>query len=160
VPVACLAQAGDALWACTPGTLDQPAIQHMSDGQPFARVVTLPEVTRLATCAPELEVERVCAAAWIEWQRDVLRAPVQGVDAGAPVPMEDAEQADAAPPEPDVSVAPIDEHDSEPAADPMDPVSASASSCTLHHGGERNPAALLALCLLGTWATRRRRARS
>jgi hypothetical protein len=83
VPVGCLAQAGDALWACTPGALDEPALQRMDQDASFASVVALPQITRLIACAPELDVERVCAAAWVEWQRDVLRLPLPMADAGA-----------------------------------------------------------------------------
>lgn len=95
VPVACLAQAGDARWACTPGTLTDPVLQRVDKSAVFSKAVALAEVDRLATCRPELEVERVCAAAWVEWQRDVLRLPAFTSDAGAASSAEDSGQAGA-----------------------------------------------------------------
>ncbi|HEX6239925.1 MAG TPA: hypothetical protein VFZ61_03485 [Polyangiales bacterium] len=166
VPVACLAQASDALWACTPGTLDEAAVQRMSVSEPFKRVVALPEVTRLATCAPELEVERVCAAAWVEWQRDVLRIPAQAADAGMPAPMEEPAHADAALTEVDASVSrsgeqegepSAGEQDGEPPASPMQAGVPSSSGCALTDKGRgEGPAALLVLLLM--CCSRRRRA--
>jgi hypothetical protein len=41
----------------------------------FDDVVALRDVTHMVECDPALEVEKTCAAAWIEWRRDVLMIP-------------------------------------------------------------------------------------
>jgi hypothetical protein len=71
--VACLAHARDALWACTPTTLEEPALQKLTEGV-LTEAVALDQVDELAQC-PEREVADVCGAAWAEWQRDVLLRP-------------------------------------------------------------------------------------
>lgn len=81
--VACLAYAGDALWACAPGGNRQPALVTRSDAQPaFAKVVAFADVDRMVDCGPDIDVGKRCAAAWIEWQRDVLQRDLTAHDAG------------------------------------------------------------------------------
>jgi hypothetical protein len=93
--VACLAYAGEGLWACTPGTASEPALQTLVGAEsPFVEVVAFDEVEQLVTC-PELDVDRACAPAWAEWQRDVLMRPAPSQDAGTP------SAADASPAQPD-----------------------------------------------------------
>jgi hypothetical protein len=88
--VACLASAGEALWACTPGTLKEPALQRLGAGAPLSEVVALAAVDQLVAC-PDLDVTRTCAAAWVEWQRDVRQLPSAGADAGVSAPQDAAE---------------------------------------------------------------------
>jgi hypothetical protein len=74
--VACLTYAHGALWGCRPGTPEQPALGRWNDARgAFDDVVTLADITRLVQCDPPTEVETLCAAAWVEWQRDVLMIP-------------------------------------------------------------------------------------
>ncbi len=97
--VSCLAYAGDALWACSPGTAAEPVLQKLVAGHaPFVEVVAFNDVVRLVAC-PGVDVEQVCAAAWQEWQRDVLARSTPSEDAGTSlVPGQfDAGQADAGP---------------------------------------------------------------
>jgi hypothetical protein len=78
--VACLACAGDALWACSPGLPSAPALLTLVAPQaPFVEVMAFDDVAELVSC-DGLGVESLCAAAWYEWQRDVLMLPA--VDAG------------------------------------------------------------------------------
>jgi hypothetical protein len=90
--VACLTFAQGTVWGCTPGTPKQPALVQWNDARSaFDDVVALGDVTRLAKCDPSLEVEKTCAVAWIEWQRDVLMIPPPTpapADAGAPRALE------------------------------------------------------------------------
>jgi hypothetical protein len=82
--VANLAYAQGALFGCTPGTSTQRAVARWSDAHSaFDDVVALVDVTHMVDCAP-LDVARTCAAAWVEWQRDVLLLPQHVADAGAP----------------------------------------------------------------------------
>lgn len=70
--VACLAHGGDRLWACTPGSTTQPALDVLRDGDgAFEDVVALADVDALVACSPEAGVESTCAAAWREWRADV-----------------------------------------------------------------------------------------
>jgi hypothetical protein len=102
--VACLSYAHDAWWACTPGTNQQPALSIEADdvdaGPTFDGVVAFSDVDQLVDCGADVDVAKRCAAAWIEWRRDVLMQDVS-MDAGASVPS-DAGRADAA--QPDASV--------------------------------------------------------
>ncbi|MEY4513585.1 MAG: hypothetical protein RLZZ450_5707, partial [Pseudomonadota bacterium] len=71
--VSCLSRAGDATWACNIGTTVEPALTRLVDtAEAPTQVVAFADVTQLVSCAPELAVERRCAQAWLEWQRDVL----------------------------------------------------------------------------------------
>jgi hypothetical protein len=162
VPIGCLAQAGGALWACTPGTLDEPAIQRVDASAHFSSVVALPEVEHLVTCAPELEVERVCAAAWAEWKRDVLRLPVASADAGAAVVAEDAGAADAS--QSESSAQPTSEDAMEATADATStPMARSTPDCAVARGqrarGLRHWLALASLSVSLAWRRRRPRLR-
>lgn len=119
VSIASLAQAGSALWAGTIGLPQHPALQTMAGDQPFTSVVALSQVERLVSCGPELQVERVCAAAWGEWQRDVLMRPppvqdagVEPSDADAAVPEEAGADAEIAGGEAGVAAAPAMGRDS------------------------------------------------
>jgi hypothetical protein len=84
--VACLAAAEGSLLACAPGTNTMPAL-IARDAAAFTPLVTFAEVDQLVDCAPDLDVPTRCAAAWVEWRRDV-RMETLSTDAGA----------DAAPP--------------------------------------------------------------
>lgn len=90
VPVASLAFGDGQVWAVTPGVTATPIVRVL-EGDRFADVLTLTDVDRLVQC-PAHDVERVCAAAWVEWQRDVLgQTPVLDGGAGAgPSPWQDA----------------------------------------------------------------------
>jgi hypothetical protein len=82
--VACLAAAGDALWACTPGTNLQPALMRQGDGaRKLEPVVAFADVDQLVECATDLDVPAQCAAAWVEWRRDVRMEDVTVNDAGS-----------------------------------------------------------------------------
>jgi hypothetical protein len=73
--VACLSHANGALWACTPGTSTQRALASWSAAaSDFEAVMAFADVDRLVECAPEVGVAQLCAAAWHEWQVDVLGA--------------------------------------------------------------------------------------
>jgi hypothetical protein len=86
--VACLAYADDALWACTPGTNLQPALsKEVAAAATFAGVVAFSDVDRLVDCGADLDVPTRCAAAFIEWRRDVLMQDVS-LDAGAAMPVD------------------------------------------------------------------------
>jgi hypothetical protein len=80
--VACLAAANGALWACTPGTTKEPALQRIVAGQPRSALVMLDGVDQRVSCRDQ-DVSQRCAAAWNEWQRDVRQLPVLSADAGA-----------------------------------------------------------------------------
>ena len=91
--VACLAYAGESLWACTPGTTAEAALQALVTAQSsFVEVMALNDVEHLAAC-PDLDVDHVCAAAWFEWQRDVLMRPLVSQDAGTTPPEGNASDA-------------------------------------------------------------------
>jgi hypothetical protein len=91
----CLASSGGgALWACTPGTPKEPALQKLVSGQPRTDIVAISAVDQLVSC-PGLDVAKTCAAAWVEWQRDVRLLPVTSQDAGAAAPADAGQSADA-----------------------------------------------------------------
>jgi hypothetical protein len=168
VPVACLAQANAALWACTPGALADPALQTMGASESFASVVALPDVTKLVSC-PALDVARICAGAWVEWQRDVLRIALQVPDAGA-LPIaeagiedagaEDAEESDASLPETDAAMSATDARSVSDGPRSGTPSGGSGCSLGAASRAEEAPQGLLGLCFgLGLLrALRRRRA--
>jgi hypothetical protein len=83
--VACLAHAQGFLWGCTPGTPEQPALVQWNDTEgSFDAVVALRDVTNVVRCDPTIQVDKMCAPAWKEWQRDVLMlAPVAPAPAAA-----------------------------------------------------------------------------
>ncbi|MDD9947538.1 MAG: sigma-70 family RNA polymerase sigma factor [Myxococcales bacterium] len=75
VAPACLVGAQGALWACTPGLPDQPAVARVlsvDPAEPFEPIVALSEVRALVNCDPSVMVETLCGAAWREWRADVL----------------------------------------------------------------------------------------
>lgn len=93
--VACLTYGEGTVWGCTPGIPEQPALVQWNDTtSTFDDAATLREVTHMAECDPAMEVEKVCAAAWAEWKRDVLMIPpptMAPADAGAaPAPEPDS----------------------------------------------------------------------
>jgi hypothetical protein len=74
--VSCLHFGQGALWGCTPGIAAQTTVVTWSDEQQtFDGVTRLADVTRLVDCSPEVDVATKCAAAWVEWQRDILMSP-------------------------------------------------------------------------------------
>ncbi|MDB4989332.1 MAG: hypothetical protein JWN04_4510, partial [Myxococcaceae bacterium] len=96
--VSCLSYAGDALWACTPGTPTQPALTRLvPPSTSFDEVVALADVDHLVQCEAAVDVPQRCAAAWIEWRRDIRMENLSGSDAGA--------LADAATPPRDASLS-------------------------------------------------------
>lgn len=81
--VSCLDFAQGALWGCTPGLAEQTALVTWNDARHgFEGVVTLASVDRMPECAPETGVAAKCAAAWLEWRRDILMMPPVPTDAG------------------------------------------------------------------------------
>lgn len=94
---ACLAYGAGALWGCTPGLPEQTALARSSDAiAPFEPVMAFADVGRLVDCAPAIDVGQVCAAPWIEWQRDVLAIqpmPAPSSDAGADAARGEADAA-------------------------------------------------------------------
>jgi hypothetical protein len=97
--VACLAAAGDALWACTPGTNLQPAlITRGTANTSFTQVVAFADVNHLLECATKVDAPARCAAAWLEWRRDVRMEDQTAPAAAGPQPDVDAgTDASAAP---------------------------------------------------------------
>jgi hypothetical protein len=83
--VSCLAFAQGALFGCTPGLTQQSTLVTWSDAhQAFDGVVALDNVARMPTCSAATDVATKCAAAWVEWQRDILMLPMAPTDAGTP----------------------------------------------------------------------------
>lgn len=79
---ACLAYGAGALWSCTPAKPSDTAVLSSPDAlEPFLPVLALSEIDQQVECGAAVDVERVCAPAWREWQRDVLSS----LDAGMPV---------------------------------------------------------------------------
>lgn len=154
--VACMTHAGGALWACTPGATAQPALMMLREEQPtLAPVMAFADVQRLVSCASAPPVEQTCAAAWVEWQRDVLMRVAAGVDAGTDAAVDasaDPSSAAAAP------VLPPQE----PADAASAPARAGAGSGCAVQSGRGFPSVLaqvaqLALLTLLTVAVRRSR---
>jgi hypothetical protein len=148
---ASLAFGDGALWSCTPGLPEHPALMRSPDAlEPFASEMAFRDVTDLVRCAPPIDVAQTCAPAWIEWRRDVLAIPPEDLidagsqgDAGAPPDPEvtDAEVADAAAADADVAPAPRD-----------------SSSCSVRAGTSGSPSAWLAsIAAIGLRGLRRRR---
>ncbi|HEX5657640.1 MAG TPA: hypothetical protein VFX59_10620 [Polyangiales bacterium] len=83
----CLQADGARIYSCNEDLPSQPALFDTS-----APVVKLADVEQLVACEG---VTTICAAAWVEWQRDVLLRPIlpNGTFADAAVP--DAGVADA-----------------------------------------------------------------
>jgi hypothetical protein len=91
---AALDYAAGALWSCTPGSPHATALVRSEEhGAAFQPIIAFSDVAQLVQC-PDVDVEQTCGAAWLEWQRDVLAAPLPPslADAGAP----DASIQDAA----------------------------------------------------------------
>jgi hypothetical protein len=75
LPTACLGERSGTLWACIPGLPEQVALARRSGGvDTHTDVLALSDVQRMVECGPEVDVPRLCGAAWAEWQRDVLGA--------------------------------------------------------------------------------------
>lgn len=91
VPVACVTSSGTADWLCGSDVLTQPALMRL-DGEVAVDVVSIDQVDEQVQC---LDVDSVCRAAWMEWERDVLG--VGAMDAGLDTLVSDgsAETADA-----------------------------------------------------------------
>ncbi len=91
IAASCLAYGDGALWACTPGLPQRTALARSPDAlAAFAPIMAFADVQQLVACSPQANVVDRCAAAWVEWQRDVLmtlpaeQAPAMGApDAGA-----------------------------------------------------------------------------
>jgi photosystem II stability/assembly factor-like uncharacterized protein len=134
--VACLASAADGLWACTPGTLQEPALQRFALAQPRSDVVTFAAVDRLVSC-PELDVASTCSAAWLEWQRDVRLLPVENRDAGVPAPSEAGTEREPGgngqePEDPAAAGdAAQEEAEGEAAAEAVEPTRHASSGCSI-----------------------------
>jgi hypothetical protein len=85
LPVACVTAASDGLYACTDGDFTDPAISRLARSESAESVLTFAQAGQMVSC-PGQDVARTCAAAWVEWQRDVLmRKPDGGADADAGV---------------------------------------------------------------------------
>ena len=73
IPIAHLSYAQDAIWACMPGLPTERALARWSPARSaFEDVLALGAITRMVDCAPEVDAQTICAAAWAEWQRDIL----------------------------------------------------------------------------------------
>ena len=82
--VSCLDFSQGALWGCTPGLAEQTTLVTWNDArEAFDGVVALASVERMPDCAPATDVATQCAAAWLEWRRDILLLPPAPVDAGS-----------------------------------------------------------------------------
>jgi hypothetical protein len=88
--VACLALARGELWACTPGSSRQAALQRWREPTGFEAVAAFAEVDRLIECAPAAEVPTRCAVAWTEWRADVLSQAQMSASDGTPPEASDA----------------------------------------------------------------------
>ena len=140
--VSCLHFGQGALWGCTPGIAEQTTLVTWSDErQAFDGVTRLADVTRMVDCGPELDVATKCAAAWVEWQRDILMLPQtptnpDGGTGGAPpiLPEPDADVPEASPVPPDPSTS-------------VGASESSGSGCAI---AARNGAAITGRCFPGT----------
>lgn len=174
--VSCLAHVGDATWACNIGTMAEPALLRVADtADTPSSVVRFADVTQLVSCAPEAAVERRCAQAWLEWQRDVLLRDVAGNDAGGTAavdggvvgtPLSDASVDAAAQPSTDTGRVDVDASVATPVAPTRarDGCSISRRSAQAH-GDSTLPALWFVLCALtlvrrtrGLWRARLSRA--
>jgi hypothetical protein len=82
VGAACLAYGAGALWACTLGLPDETALLRSPDAVAmFEPVMAFSDVDHLIDCSPAIDVEQVCAPAWVEWRRDILGIPPRTPDA-------------------------------------------------------------------------------
>jgi hypothetical protein len=81
--VACLDFAQGSLFGCTPGLTQESALVRWNDErQAFDGVVALANVRQMVECSPPPDVRGTCAAAWVEWERDVVGLPPASRDAG------------------------------------------------------------------------------
>jgi hypothetical protein len=86
IPIAHLSYAQDAIWACMPGLPTERAFARWSPARSaFEDVLALGAITRMVDCAPEVNAQTICAAAWAEWQRDILMSASSPGDAGTAV---------------------------------------------------------------------------
>jgi hypothetical protein len=140
--IAHLSYAQDAIWACTPGLPNQRALARWSTARSaFEDVVALGDITQLVGCAPEVNAPAICAAAWAEWQRDILMLPPAPGDAGAPV--------DAA----------VDAKLHESQASPPDSRQTSSGCAVTRHANSSGSSASAAFCLVLALSFAIRRAR-
>jgi len=159
--VSCLSGTGDVTWACNIGTTMEPALTSQVSGTSTStHVVAFADVSRMVSCAPALEVERHCALAWFEWQRDVLMRNLTSQDAGAALDA-GASSADAGPGDasPEAPLTAVDA--AHPAADATAPTPSTARAhdgCSLAPDGTHGGARWLAL-VLSLVCVRRRRQR-
>jgi hypothetical protein len=140
VASSCLAYGAGALWACTPGLPDETALLRSPDAIAMLEpIMAFADVDHLIDCSPAIDVEQVCAPAWVEWRRDILALPPLVPDAGVPdatVPA--ATRADAA-------IVPPARH---------------ASGCSIFAPRSATPAGWQTLCaMLGLLAFGARRSR-
>ena len=153
----CLHFGQGALWGCTPGTADQTTLVTWSDErQAFDSVTRLADVTRLVDCSPEVDVATKCAAAWVEWQRDILMLPQPPADpppggsGGAPPNV----------PEPDAGVPPATPMPSSDASTSLGGSPSTGSGCavaSLNGGANRGVLVVGVLWLAVTVRRVRRR---
>jgi hypothetical protein len=81
--VACLDFAQGSLFGCTPGLTQQSALSRWNDDrQAFDDVVALANVHQMVECSAPTDVQTTCAAAWVEWERDVVGLHPSSRDAG------------------------------------------------------------------------------
>ena len=158
--VACLAHANGALWACTPGTARQPALQVWRESGSFEPVAAFTDVDRLIECADTAEVPLQCAAAWAEWRADVLGlASVAGsagtrAEAGASG-MGAAGSSGAGGASPSSAPATPDEP-----AQPVPSARGGADACSVTTAGARPPSVAAYLLLPAVALLRYRRSRA
>lgn len=146
--IACLVHDGNALWACTTGTNQQPALAVSDDqGETFTSEIAFADVERLVDCDTTPTVAQTCAGAWIEWQADVLeRAPIDASVSDASIV--DAATGDAS----DV--------DATPDAGTTTPASNGGCACNFANRNDMSdagPSALPVWVLLGLLARYRKR---
>lgn len=155
--VACLAYAGDALWACNPGTNEEPALMRWVDeNASFEHVVAFTEVDHLVDCGAQPDIPTQCANAWLEWRRDVLMQNVSAPDVASIAPNDaDAstvpDSGSMAPPAAP-GTQPTAAQASNPAANASPeptPPAASPAGCSIHrHGASTSPSWIASLLIL------------
>lgn len=166
--VSCLSHAADATWVCNIGTTTEPALTRLADAADApGNVLRFADVTQLVSCAPEAAVERRCAQAWLEWQRDVLLRDVPGSDAGIRA---DVDGGTASPAVPDASVdreaavpveaGPMDAADAAPAVPTRERDGCSVSPRRAHTRAARTTAGQLLLLVALTLVVRASRRRT
>ena len=158
--VACLRLHDDSLFACTPGTVDQPAVQVSRDGgESFEPVIAFEQVERMVECSADAAVDDVCAFAWAEWEADVLGSSglpvIDGADAASPTARVDAAAPAGAE---DAGVERDAGNGSAEASDETSAASGCSIAPTRRRAGAANWLGLLALALAARRCPTRRRA--